>query len=65
MEHTTDKLSKTWAMLANMLPPLGLYLYFRHRRHQPQKAKTALTNALIGIPVAVLMGYVMQNFVLA
>jgi hypothetical protein len=59
-----DNLSRFWFMASNAVPPIGFFLYFKHRNHSPNKAKRALQSALIGIPVAIAAGYLMSNYVL-
>lgn len=64
MQNQQDELSKIWLAISNACPPVGLYLYFRHRHQFPNKARKALQSALIGIPIALIMGYVLNNFIL-
>ncbi|NCT75460.1 MAG: hypothetical protein GXC78_13055 [Chitinophagaceae bacterium] len=64
MENTKDRLSKTWWAISNACPPVGIYLYFRHRDQFPHKARKALQSALIGIPIAIVAGYIMNTFIL-
>jgi len=64
MKDHKDHLSMFWFILSNALPPIGFYLYFRHRKAHPNKAKKALTSAMIGVPIAILGGYIMNTFVL-
>ncbi|MEY8760614.1 hypothetical protein [Chryseobacterium tongliaoense] len=59
-----DELSRLWFMISNAIPPIGIFLYFKHRKLFPNKAKRALTSALIGIPIALIAGYIMNNFIL-
>lgn len=59
-----EKLAKHWALLSQMLPPLGIFLYFRHKNSFPQKSKTALKSALIGIPVGLAVNYLFFKFIL-
>ncbi|MET0464648.1 MAG: hypothetical protein ABW007_15900 [Chitinophagaceae bacterium] len=59
-----DKLSGFWFMASNAIPPIGFFLYFKHRNEYPNKAKRALTSALIGVPFAIVAGYIMNNYVL-
>ncbi len=63
MKEGKDNLSKSWFILSNALPPIGFFLYFKHRDQYPDKAKSALTSALIGIPVAIVAGYLMNTYV--
>lgn len=58
-----DKLSQGGFMLSNILPPFGFFLYFKHRNQYPNKAKRALVGAMIGVPVALIMGFVMNTYV--
>lgn len=64
MKDNTDNLSKFWFVVSNAVPPIGFYLYFRHRKAHPNKARKALTSAVIGVPIAILGGYIMNTFVL-
>jgi hypothetical protein len=64
MEDNKDNLSRFWFIVSNVLPPIGFLLYFRHRKTHPNKAKRALVSAIIGVPIAILGGYIMNNFVL-
>jgi hypothetical protein len=64
MKDNTDNLSKFWFVVSNAVPPIGFYLYFRHRKAHPNKARKALTSAVIGVPIAILGGYIMKTFVL-
>ncbi|WP_084163918.1 SDR family oxidoreductase [Olivibacter sitiensis] len=63
-ENNKDSLSQFWFVLSNMIPPIGFFLYFKHRNQHPNKARRALTSALIGVPIALMAGYVMNTFVL-
>lgn len=58
-----DKLSVGLMILSNAIPPFGFYLYFKYRKLFPKKAKTALVNGIIGIPIGLIGGYILQNFV--
>lgn len=64
MKDNKDHLSRFWLLVSNALPPIGFFLYFRHRKTHPNKAKSALTSAMIGVPIAVLGGYIMKTFIL-
>jgi hypothetical protein len=64
MKDNTDNLSRFWFVVSNAVPPIGFYLYFRHRKAHPNKARKALTSAMIGVPIAILGGYIMNTFVL-
>ena len=64
MKDNTDNLSRFWFVVSNAIPPIGFYLYFRHRKAHPNKAGKALTSATIGVPIAILAGYIMNTFVL-
>jgi hypothetical protein len=59
-----DNLSQFWFVVSNALPPVGFFLYFKHRMQYPNKAKRALVSALIGIPAGILAGYVLNNYIL-
>lgn len=51
-------------ILSNALPPVGFYLYYRFRKAFPKKARTALINAILGIPIGLIGGYVLQTYVM-
>ena len=59
-----DSLSKFWFMVSNAMPPVGFFLYFKYRKQYPNKAKRALTSAMIGIPLALIMGYIINTHIL-
>ncbi|TRW27163.1 hypothetical protein FMM05_00510 [Flavobacterium zepuense] len=59
-----DKLPMGLTVLSNALPPVGFYLYYRFRKAFPKKARTALINAILGIPIGLIGGYVLQIYVL-
>lgn len=59
-----DKLPIGLTILSNALPPFGFYLYYRFRKAFPKKARTALINAILGIPIGLIGGYVLQTYVL-
>lgn len=67
MENTKsnniDKLSTFLSIVSNAIPPVGIYLYFKYRKDFPNKADKTLTNALIGIPIGLIGGYILQNYV--
>lgn len=62
--NNTDELKKPWFILSNIVPPIGFFLYFKYRKQFPNKAKKALQGAIIGIPVGILMKYLMDTFIL-
>ncbi|MGV3461630.1 MAG: hypothetical protein ACO1N9_14370 [Flavobacterium sp.] len=64
MKNTNDNLSMPWFIISNAIPPVGFFLYFRHRKQYPNKAKRALTSAAIGVPIALVAGYIMQTYIL-
>ena len=66
MTNTQDQntLSRGWTMVSNMLPPVGFFLYFKHRNLYPAKARTALIAAWVGIPIALGMKFVMDTYIL-
>lgn len=64
MKNSNDSLPRFWSIVSNAAPPIGLFLYFRYRKQYPKKAKTALVSALIGIPLAILCGYIMNTYIL-
>ncbi|RYF97871.1 MAG: hypothetical protein EOO02_20080 [Chitinophagaceae bacterium] len=56
-----DQLSRFWFIVSNALPPVGFFLYFRHWKESPLKARRALTSAAIGVPIAIIGDYVFNN----
>jgi len=40
------------------------FLYFRHRKAHSNKAKRALISAVIGVPIAIPGGYIINTFFL-
>ena len=62
--YKEDQLSSVWMTLSNMLPPVGFILYYRHRKQFPHKARRALFAAIIGIPMAIIGGYIFNNYIL-
>ena len=64
MKDNKDQLSRFWFVISNALPPVGFFLYFRHRQAYPLKAKRALISAMTGVPVTILGGYIMNTFIL-
>lgn len=59
-----NKLPMGLTILSNALPPVGFYLYYKFRKVFPKKARTALINAILGIPIGLIGGYVLQTFIL-
>jgi len=57
-------LSRFWFIISNTIPPVGFFLYFKHRNQYPGKAKRALVSAVIGVPIAILGGYIMNAYIL-
>ncbi len=57
------ELSKLWTILSSIIPPIGIILYFIHRKSSPKKAKKAFGSAMIGIPVGFVMGRWVMPFV--
>ena len=57
-----DKLPIGLTILSNALPPVGFYLYYRFRKAFPKKARTALINAILGIPIGLIGGYALQTY---
>jgi hypothetical protein len=64
MKDNKDNLSRFWFVVSNAVPPIGFFLYFRHRKAYPNKARKALTSAIIGVPIAIIGGYIMNTFIL-
>jgi hypothetical protein len=64
IKDNKDNLSRFWFIVSNALPPIGFFLYFRHRKTRPYKAKRALISAMIGVPITILGGYIVNTFVL-
>ncbi|WP_057939833.1 hypothetical protein [Algoriphagus resistens] len=58
-----DKLSIGLTILSNALPPVGFYLSYRYRTEFPKKSRAALINAIIGIPIGLIGGYLLQTYV--
>jgi len=55
-----DDLNKSLLMISSIIPPIGFFLFFKHRKKYPNKAKKAMGSAIIGIPIGFVMGkYVM------
>ncbi|MBK1439135.1 hypothetical protein JHJ32_03980 [Parapedobacter sp. ISTM3] len=63
-ENKKDDLSRFWFALSNAIPPIGFFLYFRHRNQFPNKARKALASALIGVPIALVAGYIIDAYIL-
>lgn len=61
--QNNDKLPTGLMILSNALPPVGFYLYYRFRNTFPKKAKTALINAILGIPIGLIGGYLLQTYI--
>lgn len=64
MKNNTDELSIPWFVISNIIPPIGFFLYFKHRKQFPNKAKKALIGAIIGIPVGLVMKYLTDTYIL-
>lgn len=60
---TNDKLPIGLTILSNALPPIGFYLSYRYRTEFPMKSRAALINAIIGIPIGLIGGYLLQTYV--
>lgn len=58
-----DKLPLGLTVLSNALPPVGFYLGYRYRKAFPKKSRTAFINAIIGIPIGFIGGYVLQTYI--
>lgn len=65
MTHTDKRgsLSITWFMLSNALPPIGFFLYLKHRNQSPEKANRALWAGLAGIPIGIAAGYLFNTYI--
>ena len=63
-QNSEDQLRRIWSIASNVMPPVGLYIYFRHRRTYPNKARRALSAALMGIPAAIIGGYIFNTYIL-
>lgn len=63
MKNNKQELSKFWFIISNVIPPVGFFLYFRHRKTNPGMARRALISATIGVPVALAGGYIMNTFI--
>ncbi|KMQ65294.1 hypothetical protein ACM39_16565 [Chryseobacterium sp. FH2] len=64
MKNDNDSLSRFWFILSNAIPPIGFFLYFKHRNQFPNKAKKALTSAVIGVPIALVLSCVFNNYII-
>jgi len=62
---STDRLSNFWFIISQMLPPIGFFLYLKYKNQFPNKAKKALTGAIVGIPVGMVMGYLFNNYIIS
>lgn len=62
--QNNDRLPLGLTVMSNALPPVGFYLYYRFRKVFPKKARTALINAILGIPLGLIGGYVVQTYIL-
>ncbi|MBO9659618.1 MAG: hypothetical protein J7527_12415 [Chitinophagaceae bacterium] len=58
-----DELSKPLFIVSNAIPPVGFYLYFKYRRQFPNKARKALISAIVGVPIALISGYIMNQHI--
>lgn len=61
---SNDTLSRFWFIISNAIPPIGFFLFLRHKNKYPNKARKALTSAIIGVPIALAMGYIMNTYLL-
>lgn len=59
-----DQLSRFWFFFSSAVPPIGFFLYFKHRVQYPAKAKSALISALLGVPIALLGGHIINTYLL-
>jgi hypothetical protein len=59
-----DKLPFGLTILSNILPPIGFYLNHKYKNEFPKKARTALVNAIVGIPIGLIGGYLLQTYIL-
>ncbi|MFD2968762.1 hypothetical protein [Sphingobacterium bambusae] len=62
-KQVNDKLPMGLTILSNALPPVGFYLYYRFGKAFPKKARTALINGILGIPIGTMGGYLLQTYV--
>ncbi len=59
-----DDLNKPLLIVSSIIPPIGFFLFFKHRKKSPNKSKKAMGSAIIGIPIGYLMGeYVMPHLI--
>jgi len=56
MKTQKDELSKPLTIISSILPPVGIYLFFKYKKSFPNKAKKAFGAGLIGIPIGFVMG---------
>jgi len=62
-DHLNDKnddLSKILLILSSILPPIGFFLFFKHRKKHPNKAFKAMGSAIIGT----FMAYIMSKHII-
>lgn len=59
----SDSLPTIWFMLSNAIPPVGVFLWLKHRDKSPNKAKRALLAGLTGIPIGIIAGYIFNNHI--
>lgn len=62
-KQVNDKLPLGLMILSNALPPIGFYLYYKFRGAFPKKSRTALMNAVMGIPIGMMGGYLLQTYI--
>lgn len=62
-DRNSSDLSRFWWFMSNAVPPIGFFLYFKHRNQQPDKARKALMSAAIGVPIALVVSYIVNNFI--
>jgi hypothetical protein len=60
---TSDKLPFGLMVLSNALPPIGFYLSYSYKNSFPKKARTALINAILGRPMGLAGGYLLQTYI--
>lgn len=55
LKNPNDNLTFFWFILSNLIPLIGLYLFFKFVNHSPNRAKLALISALIGSLIAIII----------
>lgn len=59
-----DHFTKLWVLILNAIPPVGFVLYFKYRQQYPNRAESALTCALAGVPITKKAGCFLNTYIL-